>query len=232
MFPQVEEDRDAFRAITKHIGVEKAAQFSDDQKLLIYREYKKLRAVILEPSGEKYKFRIFIPENQGTFKRVRGERGFATEGVIDAQGNIAVLKKQAAILNCPICLAADTRIDTPSGPVAVKDLKKGMLVWTSDARNVKTAVPILKTVAVPVAAGHSMVHLVFSDGKELWASPGHPTADGRTVDLLNRNDLYEGERVEYTEVVPYEGPKTYDLLPAGETGFYWANGILLVSTLK
>jgi hypothetical protein len=25
---------------------------------------------------------------------------------------------------------------------------------------------------------------------------------------------------------------TFDLLPAGATGFYWANGILLASTLK
>jgi len=30
----------------------------------------------------------------------------------------------------------------------------------------------------------------------------------------------------------YAGEKTYDLLPAGDTGVYWANGILLGSTLK
>jgi hypothetical protein len=33
------------------------------------------------------------------------------------------------------------------------------------------------------------------------------------------------------ELVPYAGDRTYDLLPAGPTGAYWANGILLSSTL-
>jgi hypothetical protein len=31
--------------------------------------------------------------------------------------------------------------------------------------------------------------------------------------------------------VPYDGTRTYDLLPAGATGTYWANGVLLSSTL-
>jgi hypothetical protein len=32
-------------------------------------------------------------------------------------------------------------------------------------------------------------------------------------------------------LVPYAGGRTWDLLPAGATGSYWANGILLASTL-
>jgi len=32
--------------------------------------------------------------------------------------------------------------------------------------------------------------------------------------------------------VAYSGDRTYDLLPAGPTGFYWAGGILLSSTLS
>ena len=31
----------------------------------------------------------------------------------------------------------------------------------------------LKTSAVPVAIGHSMIHLVMEDGREVWASAGH-----------------------------------------------------------
>jgi hypothetical protein len=31
--------------------------------------------------------------------------------------------------------------------------------------------------------------------------------------------------------IPYTGEYTYDILPAGETGIYWANGIPLKSTL-
>jgi hypothetical protein len=33
-------------------------------------------------------------------------------------------------------------------------------------------------------------------------------------------------------LVPYAGERTYDLVPAGATGRYWANGILLSSTLS
>jgi hypothetical protein len=31
--------------------------------------------------------------------------------------------------------------------------------------------------------------------------------------------------------LPYAGTTTYDLRPSGDTGFYWANGILIGSTL-
>jgi hypothetical protein len=31
--------------------------------------------------------------------------------------------------------------------------------------------------------------------------------------------------------VSYDGDATYDILPAGPTGFYWADGILMTSTL-
>jgi len=34
------------------------------------------------------------------------------------------------------------------------------------------------------------------------------------------------------DLVPYAGSATYDLLPAGPTTTYWANGILLASTLR
>jgi hypothetical protein len=38
--------------------------------------------------------------------------------------------------------------------------------------------------------------------------------------------------VVFLEDVPYEGSATYDLLPSGDTGLYWADGILLGSTLN
>jgi hypothetical protein len=34
------------------------------------------------------------------------------------------------------------------------------------------------------------------------------------------------------ERLPYRGGATYDLLSSGDTGFYWANGILMGSSLK
>jgi hypothetical protein len=63
----------------------------------------------------------------------------------------------------------------------VEDLQAGMLLWTVDAKNHKVAMPVIKTTAVPVPPQHRMIHLVLTNGRELWVSPGHPTADGRTV---------------------------------------------------
>jgi len=77
-----------------------------------------------------------------------------------------------------------------------------------------------------------MVHLKLADGRELLASPGHRTADGRQLGALAVGDRLDGSTITLWEVVPYSGDHTYDLLPAGPTGTYWANGILLLSTLS
>jgi hypothetical protein len=45
-------------------------------------------------------------------------------------------------------------------------------------------------------------------------------------------DPVDGSGVILIENVPYSGSATYDLLPAGETGLYWADGVLLGSTLE
>jgi hypothetical protein len=76
-----------------------------------------------------------------------------------------------------------------------------------------------------------MVHLVLDDGRQLWASPSHPTADGRLVGELQVGDLLDGGRVVQIERLLYGEVATYDILPASETGWYWANGVLVGSTL-
>ncbi len=225
-FPEIQKDSQTFQAIAEHLGLGATNEFSDTQKLLIHREYKRLHGALrLEPTDAKYKFDLAFRDKPGP------GQGFRVQGVIDPHDGITILKKEPVILSCPICLARGTRIDTPLGPTAVEDLKPGMLVWTLDARNQRVALPILKTSAVPVAIGHSMIHLVMGDGREVWASAGHPTADGQSVDQLRRETSYDGATIAETEIVPYKEGKTYDLLPGGDTGFYWANGILLGSTL-
>jgi hypothetical protein len=77
-----------------------------------------------------------------------------------------------------------------------------------------------------------MVHVILDDGREAWVSPGHPTADGRSFGELLPGDRLDGAQIALLELVPYAWPETYDLLPAGETGYYWANGILMGSTLS
>lgn len=132
---------------------------------------------------------------------------------------------------CPICLASNAMIDTPQGLVPVKDLRVGMPIWTTDTSGQHVSGVVQKTSRVPVPPTHQMVHVVLNDGRELFASPGHPTIDGRTVGDLVVNDLYNGARVVTSERTAYDEATTYDILSSGETGFYWANGILLDSTL-
>ncbi len=133
---------------------------------------------------------------------------------------------------CPICLAANTLIDTPSGLVLVEDLQVGMPVWTMDSSGVRMVGVVMKTSRVPAPPAHEMVHLILNDSRELFASFGHPIIDGRIVGDLAAGDLYDGASVASAKRVPYGNSATYDILPSGDTGFYWANGILLGSTLR
>ncbi|MBI2053568.1 MAG: Hint domain-containing protein [Candidatus Sungbacteria bacterium] len=133
---------------------------------------------------------------------------------------------------CPICLAEDTLIATPSGEVAVQNIGEGMTVWTADASGARVAAKILEVSRTPVPSTHRVVHLVLEDGRALFVSPGHPTADSRTMGDLKSGDTIDGSRVVATELVPYSKGFTYDLLPKGDTGFYWADGILIGSTLS
>ena len=184
-----------------------------------------------------------VPQGVGSPKTIRvgDDIGYACEGVsekltsIDFTGQRVTFTKivsDSPLGGCPICLAQDTLIDTPSGPVSVQDLQVGMLVWTTDRDGQRVAGSVLKTAKVHVSTTHQMVHLVLDDGRDLLVSTGHPTTDGRTVGNLKPGDLYDAAYVVNTERVPYEEDATYDILPSGNTGFYWANGILVGSTLR
>ncbi len=74
--------------------------------------------------------------------------------------------------------------------------------------------------------------LSIDDGAILEISPGHPTADGRTFADLRTGGLLDGHTITSVEVVPYRHPFTYDILPASSTGFYFAGGALIGSTLS
>lgn len=133
---------------------------------------------------------------------------------------------------CPICLASNTMIATPNGDMKVTDLKIGMSVWSPSAQGKKVARTIIKVAKTPVPSMHLVIHLVLSDKRQVWVSPNHPIMDGRPVATLQVGDVYDGANIVSSELVPYWDAATYDLLPSGETGEYWANGILMGSTLK
>ena len=222
-FPQIQADQEEFRTILAHLGLPGVTNFSEDQKLQIYREYKRLAALHFVLAGDLYQFQ-FLTGGQG-------KQGVAIQGTIDGSGKVTITQRNPAFATCPICLAVRTRIDTPNGPVAVEDIKPGDLVWTSNGSGSRSVVPVLRVARVPVSAGHLLIHLALSDGRELWASPGHPTADGRVLAELQPGDVLDGARVVLAESFAYDGAATYDLLPAGPTGTYWADGILMGSTL-
>jgi len=136
------------------------------------------------------------------------------------------------IRNCPICLAKNTLIDTLQGTVPIQDLKIGTPIWTvnKSGERVIGFVNLVSKTAVPL--DHQMVNLILKDGRTLLVSPGHPTIDGRTVGDLAVGDLYDNSQVLSAERVSYTKEYTYDILPDGETGFYFANGILLDSSLR
>jgi len=222
-FPEIQANPEEFQAILQHLGWSATAAFSDEQKLAIYRQHKRLAAIQLAPLGEGYRFQLTTADQTG--------RGFVFSGSIGADGEVRIESKQPSIAACPICLAAQTRIDTPHGPVNVEDLHAGDTVWTVDSSGQRRAAALLRVVRRPARAGQEVVHLLLSDGREIWASPLHPTADGRTLGSLRVGDGLDGARLVQVEYAPYTQAFTYDVLPSGDSGLYWANGILLASTL-
>lgn len=130
------------------------------------------------------------------------------------------------------CLSYNTLISTPDGCIQVTDLRPGMSVYTIDIDGNKTIMPIELVSKVTVPDSHVICHLMLSDGREVFVSGGHPTADGRLISDLIPGDMIDGAKLVSVENVRYNGSYTYDLLPAGDTGYYWANGILLGSTLS
>lgn len=129
------------------------------------------------------------------------------------------------------CLSSSSKIATPIGDIRVTELKIGDIVWTTDAAGNRIVRSLIKASHI-AAPNHRVVHLVLMDGRTLDVSALHPTANSKTVGDLKIGDGYDGSTVKSAELKPYEGTATYDILPAGDTGLYFANGILMGSTLK
>jgi hypothetical protein len=88
-FPQIRKQVEAFRAIVQHLGLGAVREFSSEQKLTLYREYKRLICgMSLEMQGEKRKFKLVA-------------NGFRVEGCVGPKGEITVTDKEPAGVNCP-----------------------------------------------------------------------------------------------------------------------------------
>jgi hypothetical protein len=213
-------DGPPYQAILRHYSL--TGTLTAAQQQMVYDDYKKLSALRLTAAGTRYEFDYSVGAT-GTKPPVR------TRGSIDQYGSITIDSRVAAFFMCPICLAAGSMIDTLNGPVPVSQVRVGMMVWTSGPDGVKEAEPVLHVASMGGGPGF-IVHLRLADGRQLWVSPHHPLPDGRRVGELVTGDQVDGSRVTLQQLVPSSAP-TYDLLPGGPTGTYWANGILLGSTL-
>jgi hypothetical protein len=224
-YPAIKADTETYAAIAAHENLP-PGDLTDGQKLILYRAWKLLRALTLTPSGSDYSFqyRVQVPGGATAYQMVAG--------IVRVDGLVSVKSRTpAGPPMCPICLAVGTMIATPNGDVRVTDVTAGMIVWTESAAGVRVAAPVVEIGSMEVPAGHLMVHLKLADGRELHVSPRHPTADGRKAGALHIGDELDGSPIAMFELVPYSGDRTYDILPAGPTGHYWANGILMSSTL-
>jgi hypothetical protein len=222
-FPEIQANQEEYRSILMHFGLTGLATASAEQKLMIYRQHKILNAIFFELAGDKYRFQIQTG--------MEGQQGTLITGTISGNGTIDVLQRDQSFPSCPICLVAGTLIDTPRGAVRVENLEVGDPVWTMNEAGERVSTDLLKTASVRVPARHQVIHLILQDGRELWASPRHPTADGRILGDLHIRDMLDGSQIIWLEYLHYDQAFTFDILPSGATGFYWANEVLLGSTL-
>lgn len=220
---EIQKNAEEYQAILQRLGLQNVTNLSPEQKRQIDAEHKRLNAIQLAPKEQAYHFTLRIAES--------AERGFFIEGVIAPGAAITVTKKELTILQCPICLAASTLIDTPAGAIPVQDLRKGMSIWTVDRSGMRRVGVILETASRPMPANVSLVHLVLDDGRDLLVSAGHPTFRGQPIGVLAVGKLLDGAHIVRADPMPYTAGVTFDLLSSGERGAYWANGVLLGSTL-
>jgi hypothetical protein len=127
------------------------------------------------------------------------------------------------------CASPDTPIATPGGNRAIATLQVGDLVYSVD-HDALRAVPVMR-VERTRAERHLVMRVALAGGAMLEISAGHPTADGRVFGDLRAGEGLDGRTIEHVEVVPYQFPCTYDILPASTSGTYFADGVLIGSTL-
>jgi hypothetical protein len=227
-FPEMQAEGVIFNAIVRHLGLAGTTTFTAAQKLAIYRQWKVLASLALDPVGDgSYRFDYVTQPVGGS------SYGVETKGTIDSSGTIRIdATASAGTPNCPICLARGTRIDGPNGPIAVERLSLGDRVWTLDQAGHRVLGAVIAIGSTVAPGNHRVIHLVLADGRSVTASPGHPLADGRRLGNLRIGDLVDRSAVVELDSLPYGGGETFDLVVSGPTGAYLSDGIPLGTTLR
>jgi hypothetical protein len=195
------------------------------QRLTVYRDHKKLNVIVMRAASGGYEYELSASVSGG-------EPDLTIAGLITLDGTIHERSRRPRAGGCPICLEADTRIATPRGDVPVARIRPGDVVWTVDANGRRVTSPVEWVVRRPTPGPHLMLRLALSDGRVLVAAGVHPAADGTYLRQLRLGQRYDGATVTTIGWTQSTTLATFDLLPAGPTGDYWANGILVGSTLR
>jgi hypothetical protein len=106
-----------------------------------------------------------------------------------------------------------------------------MSVWSTNLQGRRISVKVLRVRRAHVPSNHLMVRLRLANGRHLLVSLTHPLPNGALAQTLAAGERFEGTRVVSATHVVYGRPYTYDLLPAGPTHLYYADGVLMGSTL-
>jgi hypothetical protein len=222
-YPAIRSNGLEFSAILERLNLPTQGDYSDSQKLDIYRQHKLITvAVQLTASAEGFRFSLAVGQGQG--QRVTG--------MINAAGLISGLSQVTSFNTCPICLSQGTLIDTPHCQIAVESLQVGDVVWSVDSRGQRIAASIAKTPRTEVPPGFQVLRIELADGRSLAASPNHPSAQYKALGDYRIGELLDGGQIVNIEAESYQADFTYDLLPATGSGFYWADGILVGSTIS
>jgi hypothetical protein len=223
-YPRIVADLPTYLAILRHERLPPTL-LSQPQVATVYRAWLKLNAVVLTWRDGYYNFKLY----PGPWPSEQLEND--TIGRVDLFGRVYDVREGPDMGACPICLAKMTLIATPIGPVPITRLAAGMHVWSVDSSGRPVEAIVMRVAARNDVAGSELVHVALADGRNLTASAPHRLADGRPIGSLQAGDPVAGVRVVAVDLVPDLGGSTYDLLPSGDTGEYWADGILLQSTL-
>jgi hypothetical protein len=127
------------------------------------------------------------------------------------------------------CASPDTPIATPDGDRPIADIRVGDIVYSVDHDAVRPVVVL--RVGKVLVAHHHVVHVRLTDGRTVDMSPHHPTADGRAFSDLLPGGTLDGQQIQSVDLIAYTHDATYDILPASDTGTYFAAGLQVGSTL-
>jgi len=224
-YPRIVSDAPTYAAIIRHERLA-PVPLTNDQIIAVYRDWLKLNAVRLSWDGSGYDFAMFPGPTPS--EALRNEM----VGKVDVLGHVRDVHQSSAMGACPICLAASSVISTPSGPIPVSKIAVGMHVWSADADGRLVDAVVVETTSRLAAPGSELIRVVLADGRQITASAPHEIADGRPLGILSVGDEIDGVAVTRLDRVDGSFGFTYDLLPSGATGEYWADGILMRSTLS